>query len=240
MHLASSRDDQGAVTAPAPNPQRYAWQSRGFGSHQAICEWVRPGSKVLDLGCASGYLMEHLRRTKACQVVGIEPDPQAAAHARSQGHLVIAEPAEAGGIAAVAPYGPFDHIVMADVLEHTADPEDLLQRAIPLLASGGTVIVSLPNVVSLMARMRLMFGLWRYEDAGIFDRTHLRFFTIRSGRELVRSGGLEVRRQAFVGPLTFHLGRPARHLIRIRPQLLANQMIFEAAMRCGPGRGMPT
>jgi methionine biosynthesis protein MetW len=203
-----------------------------------MCEWVRPGSKVLDLGCASGYLMDHLRRTKACEVVGIEPDPEAVAQARSHGHLVIAEPAEAGGIAAVARYGPFDHIVLADVLEHTADPETLLQRSIPLLGPDGTAIVSLPNVVSLMARLRLMLGIWRYQDNGIFDRTHLRFFTFRSARELLLSSDLEVRRQAFVGPLTFHLGRPARHLTRIRPQLLANQMIFEAAVR--RGRGVPT
>jgi methionine biosynthesis protein MetW len=226
------------VVTPVPNPERYAWQSRGFGSHQAMCEWVRPGSKVLDLGCASGYLMDHLRETKACQVVGIEPDPEAVARARSHGHLVIDRPAESGGIAAAAAHGPFDHIVMADVLEHTADPEALLQRSISLLAPGGTAIVSLPNVVSLMARLRLMLGIWRYQDNGIFDRSHLRFFTLRTARELLLSSGLELRRQAFVGPLTFHLGRPARHLTRIRPQLLANQMIFEAAVR--RRGGLPT
>lgn len=200
---------------------------RGYGTHQAIVEMVRIGAKVLDVGCASGYLMEHLRASKNCQCMGIEPNPESAGRASSLGFEVISESASRAH-PAIEHRGPFDHIVFGDVLEHMVEPLQVLGRYRSLLAPDGTIIVSLPNIVSLRARFRIACGIWRYEEMGIFDRTHLRFFTIRTGQELIVQAGLSIVDQRFVGPLTFYGGRRLQGVTRIRPEIFANNMIFAA------------
>jgi methionine biosynthesis protein MetW len=204
----------------------YALNRRGYGTHQAIAERVRAGSRILDVGCASGYVMAYLRETKGCDGIGIEQDPDAAAQARLAGFTVVEDNAERG-MAMAASHGPFDHIIFGDVLEHMVDPGPVLAASRDLLRGEGTVIVSLPNVVSLRARLRLASGVWRYEDSGIFDRTHLRFFTVSTGRDLVADSGFRISHETYVGPLTFLGGRRLLALTALRPGLLGNQMVFE-------------
>ena len=83
-------------------------------------------------------------------------------------------------------------MVYADVLEHVLDARALLSAARPLLRPGGEVVVSLPNVATWTMRLRLLSGDFTYGDSGILDRTHLRFFTRRSARALLRASGLEI------------------------------------------------
>lgn len=205
----------------------YNFNRRGYGTHQAISDMVTSGSRVLDVGCASGYLMEHLWRTKECECVGIEPNPEAAEKAAALGFEVILEPASSA-TNAVSLRKQFDHIVFGDVLEHMVEPLQTLNIYKEFLRPDGTIIVSLPNVVSLRARARISRGIWQYEDMGIFDRTHLRFFTIKTGRELMSQAGLTICSERFIGPLTFYGGRSLQSITRLRPQLLANNMILGA------------
>ena len=211
----------------SPPSTPYALNRRGYGTHQAIAERVRPDSRILDVGCASGYVMAYLRDAKGCDGIGIEQDPAAAHQARLAGFSVVEDSAERG-MDAAASYGPFDHVIFGDVLEHMVDPGPVLAASRDLLRSDGSVIVSLPNVVSLRARMRLASGVWRYEDSGIFDRTHLRFFTVATGRAFVTGCGFRISHETFVGPLTFLGGRRLLALTALRPGLLGNQMVFEA------------
>ena len=206
----------------------YAFNHRGYGTHQAIIELVEVGTTVLDVGCASGYLMENLRRTKNCHCVGIEPNPVAAGRASALGFDVITSTA-IDALAAKRKSGDqFYHIIFGDVLEHMTEPQQVLERCRSLLAPNGTIIVSLPNIVSLRARVRIACGIWRYEEMGIFDRTHLRFYTIRTGQELLTQAGLAIVDQHFVGPLTYYGGRRLEGVTRLRPQLFANNMILAA------------
>lgn len=206
----------------------YGFNHRGYGTHQAIIELVGVGATVLDVGCASGYLMENLRRTKNCHCVGIEPNPVAAGRASALGFDVITSTA-IDALAAKRKSGDqFEHIIFGDVLEHMTEPNSVLEQCRSLLSPNGTVIVSLPNIVSLRARMRIACGIWRYEEMGICDRTHLRFFTIRTGRELLAEAGYAIFDDRFVGPLTFLGGRRLQSVTRLRPQVLANGMVFAA------------
>jgi SAM-dependent methyltransferase len=84
----------------------------------------------------------------------------------------------------------FDVIIFADVLEHLAWPIGVLREYLKLLKDDGSVIVSLPNVGLWSVRFSLMFGRFRYEDSGVLDRTHLRFFTRRSATEMLDAAGL--------------------------------------------------
>jgi SAM-dependent methyltransferase len=86
----------------------------------------------------------------------------------------------------------FDAIIFADVLEHVPWPVSALRRYLQWLAPGGSVIVSLPNVGLWSVRFAHLAGKWEYEETGVLDRTHLRFFTRKSAKWLLGQGDLEV------------------------------------------------
>jgi methionine biosynthesis protein MetW len=205
----------------------YHVNGRGYGSHQAIIELVTPNSNVLDVGCASGYLMTQLEQSKECRCTGIEPHLESARLARSSGFTVIDKDAITA-FKSLESSERFDQIIFGDVLEHMVDPSAVLSKCRDLLRPTGMVIVSLPNIVGPRGRVPTTFGIWRYQDSGIFDKTHLRFFSVPTGRELLVDAGFRIEREIFVGPLTTLGGRPLRRLTALRPNLLANQMVFSA------------
>lgn len=207
----------------------YRLNTRGFGTHQAMLELVTPGSRVLDVGCAAGLLGALLRHQRSAHVVGLETDADAGALAQDRLDAVIIGDATQPSVQTqVAALGPFDHIVLGDVLEHIPEPLPVLDVFRPLLAPDGSFVISLPNIVTLSARLRLLRGVWKYEDTGIFDRTHLRFFDVVGMRALLADAGLRVRKELPVGPLTHRLGRSAVRATGWRPGLLATQVIFDA------------
>jgi hypothetical protein len=84
----------------------------------------------------------------------------------------------------------FDAIVLADVLEHCADPWTQLSRLVTLGKPDSKIVISLPNVAHILVRLMLLTGHFHYADRGIMDRTHLRFFTRRTAMELVEYADL--------------------------------------------------
>lgn len=158
---------------------------------------------VLDLGCGGGQNGAFFRR-RGARVTGIERDGEAARQAASILHEVLVADLESpGALRAALRERTFDLVLLADVLEHLRDPARALAEATQHLEDGGHVIVSLPNVAAWTVRKDLLFGRFEYGDAGIMDRTHLRFFTRRSAEDLVRSVGLEL----LDTDLTPHLSR---------------------------------
>lgn len=164
-------------------------------SHRLVVDRVPPGSAVLDAGCATGYLAAELR-ARGCRVVGAERDPDAAAASRAHCEDVVVGDLEDPSVRARLPRDR-DVVVAADVLEHLRDPEDALRFLAGLLAPGGRVVVSLPNVAVWHARRALARGRFPYSDHGVFDRTHLRFFTRAGAHALATAAGLRVVDEAF-------------------------------------------
>ncbi|HVU72464.1 MAG TPA: methyltransferase domain-containing protein [Mycobacteriales bacterium] len=210
---------------------RYARLARGYGTHQAIVDLLAPGRRVLDVGAGGGHLAALVTRELGGTVVCLERDRALAQTARDRGLTVVeADITDTDElVAAAAPHGPFDHLILADVLEHVADPAAVLHRCPELLAHGGSAVVSLPNVVTLKARLRMLAGIWRYEDEGIFDATHLRFFSIATARALLTDSGWVIDREIAVGTLTHRMGRRGRSLTAARPGLLATQLVMRAS-----------
>jgi len=203
-------------------------------SHRLLAAAVPPGSRVLDVGCATGYLAAELSRA-GCAVTGVERDPDAAAAARAQCDALVAGDIEDAACRdEVAAHGPFDAIVCGDVLEHLRDPWDALAFLATLLAPGGRALVSVPNVAHWTGRRALVRGRFPYADHGLFDRTHLRFFTRSGAHDLVARAGLRVGGEAFAPaplPLQAHfpaLGRLAARAARWRPELFALQIVLSA------------
>jgi 2-polyprenyl-3-methyl-5-hydroxy-6-metoxy-1,4-benzoquinol methylase len=102
-----------------------------------------------------------------------------------------------GDVEAVAldfPEGYFDCVVCADVLEHLRDPWAVLRRLRPLVAEGGCVVASIPNLQHLKPVLKILLDRFEYEEAGLLDSTHLRFFTLSTIRGLFRETGYRVER----------------------------------------------
>jgi SAM-dependent methyltransferase len=157
---------------------------------------------ILDVGCGDGSFAAGLReerRDRELEIWGLELDPGAAARAAERLDQVLVGPAEER--LAELPRQRFDCIVFNDVLEHLAWPEDLLRGLRPCLAAGGVVVASIPNVRYFFNVWDLAVrGDWAYHDEGIRDRTHLRFYTRSSMRDLFARAGYRLRRQEGINP----------------------------------------
>jgi methionine biosynthesis protein MetW len=146
----------------------------------------RTAKRVLDLGCATGTTGAALKQRQAVEVVGIELEPDYAREAATRLDDVLTADAETA-----EPSGRFDVLIAADILEHLKDPWSTLRRYAALLEPGATVIVSLPNVGHWSTYAHHARGSWPRRPEGIFDATHLRWFTLRDANELLRQAGLE-------------------------------------------------
>lgn len=147
------------------------------------------GSRVLELGCGEGRLGAALR-SLGHEVHGVEYSPTAAAVAANALDRVHCGDAET--LPLDYPAGHFSLLVCGDVLEHLRDPWTTLARLRPLVADGGWLVASVPNVQYFPVVLGLLRGRFEYRDDGVLDRTHLRFFTRRSARALVESAGFAV------------------------------------------------
>jgi|694.fasta_scaffold22249_7 2-polyprenyl-3-methyl-5-hydroxy-6-metoxy-1,4-benzoquinol methylase len=169
--------------------ERYPVKTDRHSSHSQIVKQCGEGRglRLLDIGCARGHLSAALA-SQGWQVTGIEYDAADAAIAQENGIDVIVGTAED---AMEAMNEKFDLIVFADVLEHFVHPEDVLSQARTLLAPGGRVVISIPNVAHLSVRLQLLMGSFNYTDRGILDRTHLHFYTKKTLQEMIVGAGLD-------------------------------------------------
>jgi 2-polyprenyl-3-methyl-5-hydroxy-6-metoxy-1,4-benzoquinol methylase len=169
--------------------------------------------RVLDLGCATGATGAALKARQPASVVGIELEPEYAAEAARRLDEVIA-----GDVETVSAGGRFDALIAADVLEHLKDPWTALRRYAALLEPGGAAVVSLPNVGHWSTYANLARGTWPRRPEGIFDATHLRWFTLRDARALLLQAGLEptaVTRRAWILSRGSRLDPLAAPLLRV-------------------------
>jgi 2-polyprenyl-3-methyl-5-hydroxy-6-metoxy-1,4-benzoquinol methylase len=160
-------------------------------SHSLAVLSVPPGSRVLDLGAADGSVARALAQ-RHCRVWGVEMDPDAAARAAAVCETVTCADLENEEPWTELAGERFDAVLLLDVLEHLRTPADVLRRASSLLTPTGIVIVSLPNVTHAAVRLALMQGRFEYTDAGLLDRTHLRFFDRASAEQLLLDAGLTI------------------------------------------------
>ncbi len=162
-----------------------------------------PG-RVLEVGCSSGATLAWLRaRWPAAETVGVDGYEPIRDVLAQNADTAIIQNLEAP----LPELGRFDLVLALDILEHLTDPATVLKGLVSRLNPGGSVIVSVPNVghVSILADL-LLRRRFQYQDAGILDRTHLRFFTEESAVGLMNTAGLIVQ-QGVVNGLS---GRKAK------------------------------
>lgn len=197
-----------------------------------IIEDRAPG-RVLDVGCARLQLTRALRE-RGHVVVGAAPEglPGVERHVDE----VVVSDLDRG-----LPHltsGPFELVVAADTLEHVRNPALLLRQMAATLAPGGRIIVTLPNFGHWYPRARAAFGVFDYDQRGILDATHVRFFTRRSILRMIKKNGLVVTAMRTTGvPYDVVMGRASlakRALVAIdaglvvtRPTLFAYEFVLE-------------
>jgi 2-polyprenyl-3-methyl-5-hydroxy-6-metoxy-1,4-benzoquinol methylase len=182
-----------AGTTPPPHAFKYTeFQADPGSTHSKVVSLVPPATRVLDFGCATGYMSEVLKYRLGCTVTGVEISPEAAELAERYAERVIVGDAEKIDYAAELAGEEFDVVLFADVLEHLKEPGDVLRRVRPFVAENGVVIASIPNVAHGSVRLALLGGEFRYRDSGLLDDTHLRFFTRASIQDLFEETGYVV------------------------------------------------
>jgi 2-polyprenyl-3-methyl-5-hydroxy-6-metoxy-1,4-benzoquinol methylase len=222
--------------------ERYAWKEIPGSSHDLLRRRIRAlptGLRLLDLGAAGGHLGRAVR-DRCAFLAGVESDPALPPSAREGYDDWRATDALAAGTWSE----PFDAVVCADVLEHLPRPEELLLLIRGWLREGGTLFVSLPNVANVAVRAALAAGRFPYADRGILDRTHLRFYTRRTARELLAASGFTPRSVAATAMpyelgLAFLAKAPWRGPVRafagasanVWPTLFGYQFVIEAEKR---------
>ncbi len=148
---------------------------------------------VLDVGCGAGALgAEYKRRNPRARVLGVERDAEAVRVAATRlDHVFVGDlNADPLPFAEQILPGSVDCLIYGDTLEQLADPWATLRAHVTLLAEDGIVLVCMPNQEHWSFAERLLRGTWDYEERGLFDRAHVRWFSREATRLLLRRSGL--------------------------------------------------
>ncbi len=223
-------------------PAVYNMKASARSSHATLLELVKASPRrVLDVGCGQGEL-GHILRSRGHHVTGVDLHPP---------HFELDEFIQAD-LAQGLPIPSerrFDVIILADVLEHMAEPLPFLRAAVQHLEQGGEVLVSLPNAVHWSVRGQVAMGRFEYTNKGLLDRGHLRFFTRASAKRLFEAAGLAVRLErstpvpwenVFPQPLRHTLAaglETVDHALGVTwPNLFAYQHVFALVRRTAATR----
>jgi SAM-dependent methyltransferase len=209
----------------------YEVNLRPHGSHEKLLNLVGYPNRVLDVGCATGFLASRLQ-ARGATVVGLELDERAAAEARRFCEAVYVGNVETMELP-LEP-GSFDAIVCGDFIEHLRNPRAFLERIRPLLSSDGTLALSTPNIANWAMRLSLLFGRFRYTEWGILDRTHTHLFTRKTLKECLEAAGYRITVFDHTVPVPV-LSTPRAEAIahaigRLRPSLFAYQFVVAATV----------
>ena len=236
------------VLGPLHQPERHLKKRASYYEHprRELLPFIPFRSRsVLDIGCGAGALLNVLKTERKVQeVAGVEIIPEAYEKAKE-----VLDHAFLGNIEDLElPFeeGHFDCIICADVLEHLVEPEKALRKLAHLLSPEGVLVISVPNAGFYEVLLMLSSGGWGYQEAGILDYTHLRWFTRSSLKEFVAAAGLEaaeIQPLSIAGPEA--LPRQADGSVRLNKiQLNAlseeeyeNLRVYQyLALACKPGR----
>jgi len=187
-----------------------------------VIKLVPKNSKVLDVGCGEGKIRNLLQN---CDYYGID----------GQKNLIgslIKENVKAKTIDLNKEGFPFeeekfDHILMLDILEHVADPKQLLSQAKNRLNKGGRIIVTLPNDYHILNKARFLLNKHLTEDA-FAPYGHLHYFPIKSGENFLKKIGFKIEGKVILPPVKpIFLPQSFKNLLaRVFPQAFARDVLY--------------
>jgi len=228
--------------ATATTSAGYAYKASPYSSHTLLVNSLPlegRGKRVLDIGCASGYLADILAG-RGYEVVGIEKPGGCGDSFPDRVELVEGDVDD--GLPPLQ--GKFSYVICGDVLEHLRDPAGLLRQAAAILEPDGLLIGSLPNSGNLYFRLTILAGRFPQDDKGLFDRTHLHFYIWKGWSDLFDAAELAIESRKVTG-IPVGLALPewdgtaavraletiAYAFARIWPSLFAYQFVVTARRR---------
>jgi len=162
-------------------------------------EEIPDHSFVLDVGCATGFMGKYLIKEKKCVVAGLDlRDDELEVAKKNLNYIFkanIEDPETVKLVLDKTKQKKFDVILSTSLIEHTAQPNLVIENMKKLLKPNGKIIMSTPNIAHWTARIELLKGNFDYTDYGIMDETHLHFFTPKSFKELFIKNKLSVVKQ---------------------------------------------
>jgi 2-polyprenyl-3-methyl-5-hydroxy-6-metoxy-1,4-benzoquinol methylase len=219
--------------------EKYKFKYSPHSSHSLIVDKVPPGSVVLDVGCGRGLLAKALAR-RGAHIVGVDALPEDQIEPEvAEYHQLDLEQHERLRLGR-----QFDCIILADVIEHLRNEEEILRHLRQFLKADGRLIISTGNVAIWIYRLSLLIGRFNYGPRGILDRTHVKLYTRSTFRRLIEKCGYKVLRIDYTNlpfELVFESTSKSRllravdscyHLLtRLWPTLFAYQFVVEAEIR---------
>jgi 2-polyprenyl-3-methyl-5-hydroxy-6-metoxy-1,4-benzoquinol methylase len=181
------------------------------------------GKRILDIGCASGYVGAELIK-RGAYVIGTDISEQAIQIAQKR--ISEAYVVEVGDILPAGMAADFDIVIMSEILEHIFEPEPMLKKVHTALKPTGSLIITTPNFLTWTNRFKFLFGRFKYQEQGMFDFGHIRWFTYSYLLEVLQASGfniVEEKNIIFPGKLT--------KLLKRWPSLFAWQFIVKAKPR---------
>jgi len=168
-------------------PEYYA------GKREDILEVLPDGlDRVLDIGCGAGILGSDIKAKTGgkAEITGVEIEEEIAKKAKAKIDRVLVGDIEKLELPFEKEY--FDCVIYGDILEHLRDPWALLLKNTPFLKKSGFVIISVPNISHYRIIKMLFRKEWNYDERGILDREHLRFFTLKSAKDMLERANLDI------------------------------------------------
>lgn len=157
---------------------------------------------ILDVGCGAGVLAGLLKeRGKVVDGITISETERSAALQNCRDVFLYNLE---NGLPVQLQARKYDCIICSHVLEHIVYPTQLLQQIYASLHNGGVLIIALPNLMHYKSRIELIKGNFPYQEAGIWDYTHVKWYTFKSAQKLLSHFGFAVIEADVTGELPFN------------------------------------
>lgn len=174
--------------------ERYDFDIQGEpgGNVGLIMSHIENGSRVLECGCATGYMTKYMNDKKGCKVHIVEIDPECcekASHFATDWYC--GDLTETGWMSYYYQY-KYHYILFADVLEHLVNPVEVLKNAVKFMEKNGKIIISIPNICHNDILIRMFYDHWNYTGLGLLDETHVHFWGVNELEAFVKEAGLKI------------------------------------------------
>ena len=204
------------MSAGGPRKQAFVRELLGRSDYAIIGDIVEPGTKVLDLGCGGGELLQWLAENKGVEARGVEISGERVRRAISRGVSAYQGDIDQG--LADYPAQAFDYVILSQTLQETRHPRQVLAE---MLRVGRRAIVAFPNFGHWRMRLSMLASgraprtkLFPYEW---YESPNIHFLTVRDFEDLAAAEGLTVERRYFLA---------GRRKVTLLPNLLAEVAVF--------------
>jgi len=213
------------------------WKNRGFHAPslnraKIISKYIEPGSRILDIGCGDGTIIEYLSKNNEPQeIIGIDISQKAVDYVNARGYKVFKIDVFSNEFIEFLKDKKFDYIMITEVLEHVQDPEEIILKIKNYFTKA--IYISIPNAGFFVNRLRLLFGRFPLVMIQQNIKEHIRFWTLKDFVYWCNYFGFEVNNIFVSAGLNF---RPLIFLEKIFPSLFGQQIIFEVTYGNYKGR----